>query len=414
MLMDAADRTLHVDPPAHESFTVLADAKRDGSLSGQHRRLPTVNRGGNALRNRSGPGSLFRDVRKLILDAREQVARTTNATLTAAYWQVGDRIRRVVLNEKRADYGRKIVESLAARLAIEFGSGFGRANLFHMMRFAEAFPDSRIVYTLSRQLTWSHFCILIYQEKPLEREFYAAMCADQHWNVRELKRQIRSMLYERVALSKKPQGVVDKAIKVLRETGEMSPDMVLLDHVNLSALGLKDTLSSERQLEDAILREIELVLRELGSNFAFIKRQYRFRVDHETYSIDLLFFNRRLRALVAVDLKLGKFEPAHLGQMELYLRWLEQHEMLPSESRPYGIVLCATAAHEHLELLRLDEHGIHVAEYLTEFPARRLLEQRLHAAVERARNRLAANCPPTPRRARPKKKHPARRSRRSA
>ncbi|HVZ33791.1 MAG TPA: PDDEXK nuclease domain-containing protein, partial [Polyangiaceae bacterium] len=215
------------------------------------------------------------------------------------------------------------------------------------------------------------------------------MCADQHWTVRELRRQIQGMLYERVALSKKPDAVVENAVRALREKGEMSPDMILLDPVNLSALGLKDHLASERDLEDAILREIELVLAELGCDFAFIKRQYRFRVDHDTYSIDLLFFNRRLRALVAVDLKLGRFEPAHLGQMELYLRWLEKHEMLPGECRPYGIVLCAAACHEHLELLRLDEHGIHVAEYLTEFPARQMLEQRLRGAIERARSRIA-------------------------
>jgi predicted nuclease of restriction endonuclease-like (RecB) superfamily len=329
--------------------------------------------------------------------------------LTTTYWRIGERIRRDILREKRADYGRNVVENLAAKLSVDFGRGFNRTNLFDMVRFAGSFSDWEIVRTLSGQLTWSQFRLLAYLDKPLEREFYAAMCVDQHWNFRELRRQINGMLYERVALSKKPQAVVDRAIKRLRDTGEMSPDMVLLDHVNLSALGLKDNLSSERELEDAILREIELVLGELGSNFAFIKRQYRFRLDRETYSIDLLFFNRRLRALVAVDLKLGKFEPAHLGQMELYLRWLEKHEMLPSESRPYGIVLCATASHEHLELLRLDEHGIHVAEYLTEFPSRRLLEQRLHAAVERARSRWATNHPSTPRRIRRKKKSSVRR-----
>jgi predicted nuclease of restriction endonuclease-like (RecB) superfamily len=333
--------------------------------------------------------ALLHDVRELIVEARTRVARATNVTLTLTYWRIGERIRRVVLGEKRADYGRHVIERLATQLTQEFGEGFSRANLFHMVRFAEVFADPQIVDTLCRQLTWSHFRILIYQEKPLEREFYAAMCADQHWNVRELRRQIQGMLYERVALSKKPEAVVDRAIKALRDTGEMSPDMVLLDPINLSALGLKDNLGSERDLEDAILREIELVLSELGSNFAFIKRQYRFRVDQETYSIDLLFFNRRLRALVAVDLKLGRFEPAHLGQMELYLRWLERHELLPGESRPYGIILCAAASDEHLELLRLDEHGIHVAEYLTEFPPRHILQQRLHAAIERARNRMS-------------------------
>ena len=195
--------------------------------------------------------ALLHDVRELIVEARTRVARATNATLTLTYWRIGERIRRVVLGEKRADYGRHVIERLATNLTQEFGDGFSRANLFNMVRFAEVFADPQIVQTLSGQLTWSHFCILIYQEKPLEREFYAAMCADQHWNVRELRRQIQEMLYERVALSKKPEAVVDRAIKALRDTGEMSPDMVLLDPINLSALGLKDDLGSERDLEPA-------------------------------------------------------------------------------------------------------------------------------------------------------------------
>jgi predicted nuclease of restriction endonuclease-like (RecB) superfamily len=215
------------------------------------------------------------------------------------------------------------------------------------------------------------------------------MCADQHWSVRELRRQVQSMLYERIALSKKPGAVVDRTIRKLRETGEMTPDMVFLDHVNLSVLGLRDSLTSERDLEDAVLREIEAVLRELGNNFAFIRRQHRFRLDGDTFTIDLLFYNRRLRALVAVDLKLVKFDPAHVGQMELYLRWLEKHEMLPGECRPYGIVLCAEASHERIELLRLGDHGIHIAEYMTELPPPDVLRAQLHRAIERARSRVA-------------------------
>jgi predicted nuclease of restriction endonuclease-like (RecB) superfamily len=325
----------------------------------------------------------------MILEARSAVARVTNVTLTSAYWLIGERIRADILKAERAEYGRQIVERLAERLSSEFGSGFNRTNLFNMVRFAETFPDRQIVHSLSGQLTWTHFRNLIYLEKPLQREFYAAMCSDQRWSVRELQRQIQGMLYERVALSKKPDAVVDHSIKTLRETGEMTPDMVFLDYVNLSALGIRDDLSSERDLENAMLREIEIVLRELGTHFAFIKRQYRFRLDNDTFSIDLLFYNRRLRALVAVDLKLGKFEPAHFGQMELYLRWLEKHEMLPGENRPYGLVLCAEASHERVELLRLGEHGIHVAEYVTELPPEELLKAQLHKAIERARERVA-------------------------
>jgi predicted nuclease of restriction endonuclease-like (RecB) superfamily len=340
-------------------------------------------------RMQAAGSSLLRDIRKLIEQARSRVARATNVTLTVTYWMIGERIRREVLQEQRAEYGSEIIDKLAAKLIVEFGRGFNRTNLFNMVRFAEVFPNHKIVHSLSGQLTWTHLRILIYLKKPLQREFYAAMCADQRWSVRELQRQINGMLYERVALSKKPDAVIDKCIKSLRETGEMTPEMVFLDHVNLSALGLRDDLSSERDLENAMLQEIEIVLRELGTSFAFIKRQYRFRLDNDTFTIDLLFYNRRLRALVAVDLKLGKFEPAHFGQMELYLRWLEKHEMLSGESRPYGLVLCAGRSQERVELLRLGEHGIHVAEYMTELPPQDLLKAQLHEAIERARERVA-------------------------
>jgi len=214
------------------------------------------------------------------------------------------------------------------------------------------------------------------------------MARAQHWSVRELQRQIDGMLYERVALSKRPEGVIDHAITTLRAAGEMSPDMVFLDHINLGALGLRD-LCAEKDLENAMLREIEVVLRELGTDFAFIRRQYRFKVDRETYAIDLLFHNRRLPGLVAVDLKRRKLRPEDFGQMELYLRWLEKYEMRPGERRPYGLILCTEASHEQIELLHLEERGIRVAEYWTDLPPRAELTVKLRAALERARERIS-------------------------
>lgn len=338
-------------------------------------------------------GELLSDVRQLIRETRSAVARTVNSGLVGMYWHIGTRIRQEILDEQRADYGRRVVDLLADELAKEYGTGFTRTNLFNMVRFAEAFGDWQIVHTLCGQLSWSHFRLLIYLEKPLQREFYAEMAIAQRWSVRELTRQIQGMFYERVALSKKPAAVVDHAIKSLRDNGEMSPDMVFLDHVNLGALGLRD-LVAEKDLENAMLREIEVVLREIGTDFAFLKRQYRFKIGKDTHAIDLLFYNRRLRSLVAVELKLGKFEAAHAGQMELYLRWLEKHEVRPGEQRPYGLILCAEASHECLELLELEESGIRVAEYLTDFPPRELLESQLYAAIERARERVAMQVDP--------------------
>lgn len=330
---------------------------------------------------------LLQDARGLISDARVRVSRSVNTGLVGLYWNLGRRIQDEVLENMRGEYGQAVVASLAERLSREFGSGFTRPNLFHMVRFAEAFPDQEIVYTLCRQLTWSHFRTLFYLEDPLQRAFYAEMVSAERWSVRELRRQIEGMLFERVALSKRPTAVATRQLTDLREGGTMTPDMVFTDPMNLSALGLREVVA-ERDLEAAMLAEIEVVLRELGIGFAFVARQYRFTLDSDSFAIDLLFFNRRLRCLVAVDLKLGKFDPRDFGQMELYLRWLARHERYDGEGVPLGLILCAGKSTERVELLQLEERGIRVAEYLLDLPPREVLTRRLHEAIERARDRV--------------------------
>ena len=262
----------------------------------------------------------------------------------------------------------------------EFGRGFERTNLTRMMKFAEAFPHEEIVATLSHQLSWSHFRELLPLDKPLQRDFYAEMCRMEGWSVRTLRGRIDSMLYERTALSRKPEELARQELATLKESGEVGPALVLKDPYILDFLGLKDQYI-ERDFEDAILRELEMFLLELGAGFSFIARQKRIQLDGEDFYIDLLFYNRKLKRLVAVELKQGSFRAEYEGQMELYLRWLAKYESEDAEGPPLGIILCAGTSTGQIELLELGSAGIHVAEYLTVLPPRDVLERKLKDAI---------------------------------
>ena len=236
---------------------------------------------------------------------------------------------------------------------------------------------------------WSHFVELIALDDPLKRDFYAEMCRVERWSVRTLRHKIAHLLYERTAVSKKPDEVIARDIAALRDEDRITPDLVFRDPYFLDFLGLTAGTYSEKDVEAAILRELEAFILELGTDFAFVARQKRISVDSEDYYLDLLFYHRRLRRLVAVELKIEKFEAADKGQMELYLRWLEKYETRPGEEPPLGLILCADKSEEHVELLQLDKSGIRVAQYLTELPPRELLEKTLHDSIRRARERLA-------------------------
>jgi len=330
---------------------------------------------------------LLADCRQLINEAKQAAAVAVNIHLTQMYWQIGERIRVDVLGGERAVYGKEILLRLSKALALEYGRGFEEKNLRRMVQFAEAFPDEKIVATLWRQLSWSHFRVLLPLKKPLQREFYAQMCSIEAWSVRTLSERIDSMLFERTALSKKPELLIKEELDALRETGNISPNLLLKDPYLLGFLGLKDRYL-EKTLEDAILRELETFLLELGSGFSFIARQYRIQLDGDDFYIDLLFYNRKLKRLVVIDLKTGDFKAEYKGQMELYLRWLAKYEQEADENPPLGIILCAGKKQEQIELLELDASGIHVAEYLTALPPKAVLEQRLHQAMINARLRL--------------------------
>ena len=332
---------------------------------------------------------LLAELRGIIVEARGRVAQVANAALTMLYWRVGQRIHRDILEEKRADYGKRIVASLGRQLGAEFGAGFGEKNLRRMIQFAEAFPDEEIVAALRRQLGWTHFKALIPIQDPLKRDFYAEMCRVERWSTRTLVSKLDSMLYERTAISKKPEQVAKGELATLRAEDRLTPDLVFRDPYILDFLGLKDRYL-EKDLEDAILRELETFLLELGNGFAFLARQRRIQIDSDDFYIDLLFFHRNLKRLIAIDLKLGNFKSEYKGQMELYLRWLARHEQQPGEASPLGIILCAGKKEEQIELLELGHSGIHVAEYLTALPSRELLQRKLHDAIKVSQARLEA------------------------
>jgi predicted nuclease of restriction endonuclease-like (RecB) superfamily len=336
---------------------------------------------------KASPKVLLADVRGLILAAREGVARTINAGLVTLYWEIGRRIHQDILKEKRAEYGERIVSALGTQLVAEFGEGFGQRNLFRMIRFAQVFPDPKIVSALRTQLGWTHFRQIIPIEDPLKRDFYAEMCRIEKWNTRTLSKKIGGLLFERTAISKKPDKLIRRELAALREEDQLTPDLVFRDPYVLDFLKLKDTYS-EGDIEAAILREIESFILELGAGFCFVARQKRMQIDDRDYHLDLLFFHRKLHRLVAMDLKLGDFEAADKGQMELYLNWLKQHEQGAHEAPPLGLILCAGKRQEHVELLQMERDGIHVASYVTKAIPKKLLEQKLHEAVRLARARL--------------------------
>ena len=338
---------------------------------------------------------LLQDVRELILTTRQGVARGVNAALVMLHWQIGQRLHKDILQEKRAEYGEEIVSTLSRQLSAEFGRGFAEKNLRRMIQFAEEFPDEKIVATLSRELGWSHFVELLPLKKHLQREFYAEMCRVERWSVRALRHKIDGMLFERTALSKKTDKLIEQELQKLRVEDQLSPDLVFRDPYFLDFLGLTGAFS-EKDLEAAILRDLELFLVELGGDFAFLARQKRIVVDGEDFYLDLLFYHRRLRRLVAIELKLGRFAPADVGQMEFYLRWLKKNELRPGEEAPIGLILCAEKSDERVELLELESRGIRIAEYLTELPPKELLGRRLHEAVRLARARLEQTGPGEP------------------
>lgn len=335
------------------------------------------------------PETLHTELRGLIAASRQRVAGAVNVELTRLYWTVGERLGREVLAHQRAGYGERLMQRLGEQLSKEFGRGFEARNLRRMVQFAQVLPDHETVTTLSAQLSWSHFVDILMLKSSEARRYYAHESSVQHWSVRELRQQIERKAFERRAIAQvqaEAGGAVVPAAAAA--AAGLSPAMVFKDPYFFEFLGLRAD-HDEADLENAILRQIEAFILELGRGFAFVERQKRMVIDGEDFHLDLLFFHRRLRRLVAIELKLGRFKAAHKGQMELYLKWLDRFERQPGEEAPIGLILCAESSREQVELLEMQRDGIVVAEYWTDLPPKAELERQLHQMLVEARERLA-------------------------
>lgn len=332
---------------------------------------------------------LYSDLCQIIDDTRNRVATYLNTEICLTNWNIGKRIKEDVLYNQRAEYGGQVIKRLAKRLSEKYGSGWSFYKLQHCVRAAYTFAGDEIVYAARIQLTWTHLRSLMGIKDELARSFYMEMCRIEHWDTRTLDKKIDSQLYERTSISRKPEEVIKQELAQVKETKQLLPDLVFRSSYFLDMLGLPDVFT-ERDLESAIVSQIQQFIKELGSDFAFLDRQKRITVDAVDYYIDLLFFHRGLRRLVAIDLKLGKFKPEHEGQMLLYLRYLNKNERKEGEESPIGLILCSEGNTEHIEYLMLDdESSIKVAQYYTQLPDKKILSEKLQRAITIAREQYA-------------------------
>ena len=327
----------------------------------------------------TGNTDLISEISLLIEQSQRHIATQANSALTQLFWQIGKRINDEILLNKRADYGKQIVVTLSEKLMTRYGRSFEEKNLRRMLQFNEQFEDFSIVVTLSRQLSWSHFLVLLPIKQAEAKQYYANLSSVEYWSVRDLRKQIASKAFERNEIAN-------------TQLSTFKPELLntFKDPYILDFLNLKNTYL-EQDLERAILHELEAFILEMGKGFAFMERQKRMIIDGDDFYLDLLFYNRKLKRLVAIELKLGKFKAAHKGQMELYLKWLSKYEKAEGENEPIGLILCAESNKEQIELLEIQKDGIMVAEYWTEMPSKQALQQKLHQLLIEAKERIARN-----------------------
>ena len=332
-------------------------------------------------------GQVFDKIAGLIEQARQKVATTINQEMVILYWNIGKTIKEEIVKSKRAEYGRKIVQSLATQLTQKYGKGFSSQNLWYMIQLYEEYPILQSLLGEFKGLSWTHIIILLPIKDKLKRKFYSTLCLKEHWSTRTLDERIKTMLYERTALSNLPEKTIEMQLKELKEKDKMTPELVFRDPYVLDFLELSDTYS-EKDLEMAILNALEKFILELGKDFYFVARQKRITLDNIDYYMDLVFYHRKLRCFVVIDLKLDKFGAEYKGQMELYLKYLEKYEMEKDENPPVGIILCTEKGKEQIELMFLPEDRIRVSEYLTKLPPKELFVEKLHKALQTAQIEL--------------------------
>lgn len=322
-------------------------------------------------------GDLVERVSALIDQAQSFAAVQVNATLTLRNWYIGRMIDVAVLREGRAGHDQELVASLAQQLTARYGRGYDRTNLYRMVRFSQQFTDPELVASLAQQVSWTHFRELLPLATDEARAFYVKETIERRLGVRDLRRAIERKAFER-------REIADSQIP----EGSAVPLDAFRDPMLLDMLGLADTFL-ERDLEAALRRDMESFLLEVGRGWAFIERQKRMTFDGDDYYLDLLFYSRPLRRLIAVELKVGKFKPSYQGQMNFYLKWLDRHERQADENPPIGLILCTAASRDQIELLEMHKDGIVVAEYWTALPPKAELEAKIREIYREARERLA-------------------------
>lgn len=364
-----------------------------------------------------GHDAALAEIVELIETARRRTARVVNATMTASYWWIG---RRIVLEEqrgaRRAGYGEALIEQLAQRLTAKFGRGFRTTNLKQMRTFYLAYDEvlptvserscdlAQIRQTASDEfdalasvaaklpLPWSHYVKLLNLKNELARRFYEAEALRGGWTVRQLERQINTQFYERTLLSRNKRAMLRKG-EARRAEDVVTPEEEIKDPFVLEFLGLKDEYS-ESDLEEALVRDLESFLLELGGDFTFVGRQRRLRIGDHWFRIDLLFFHRRLRCLVVIDLKLGELDHTDAGQMHLYLNYAKEHWTVSGENPPVGLILCS-AKDEAVARYALANHEskILAAEYRTTLPDEKMLAEHVERARESLVRRVSKELP---------------------
>jgi len=328
------------------------------------------------VNNKNSGDMLFNDISNLIEQSRRAIYTQISSTTVLLFWEIGKRINSEVLKNKRADYGKQIVSMLSTQLTGKYGRSFEFRNLRRMMQFAEQFSDFKIVSALPTQLSWTHFVEILPLKSYKAKLFYLNEAARELISTKELRKMINRKTYER-------KEIADTQISAASSI----PIGTFKDPYLFDILGLKDEYL-EVDLEEAILRELEKFILEFGKGFAFVERQKRMIIDGNDRNLDLLFYNRYLKRLVAVELKIGRFRAEHKGQMQLYLGWLDKYERQEDENSPVGLILCSESGREEIELLKLDRDGILVAEYWTALPPKAEFEQKIQTILAETRERM--------------------------
>ena len=323
--------------------------------------------------------SIYNGVSTIIKNARQKVAVYVNSQANIMFWQIGNYIINELKYETYSSYGEKILATVSQRLTEQYGKGYSYSALTRMMKVATIYNDEAMFATLSQTLSWGHFLELITIKDNTKRLFYQQLSAVEHWSIRELREKQKAMSYERSLIATKPG---DQIINALNNTTSehIEPAVVLKSSYIVDFLGLGEDYS-ESDLEEAIVKQLEKFILELGQGFAFLERQKRFTIDKIDYYLDLLFYHRRLNCLVAIDLKHDKFKPEFKGQMEFYLKYLQKYDMRPGENPPIGLLLCSEGNTEYVELLMLEDDNIKVAQYLTYLPNKQWFIDKLNRSI---------------------------------